>query len=283
MKQQQDTNQARDRDPEHLHCTPDAEVQCSISELGVATLTLNRINKHNAFNAEIIQGLLGYLRKLKHQPGLRVLVLAANGKHFSAGADLEWMMSMAEHSVKENRADALELASLLYELDTFPAPTIAQIQGSAFGGALGLICCCDIAIASPDARFCLSEVRIGLLPATIGPYVCRAIGQRQARRYMLTAESMDAATAQQLGLLHEISEQPGTRVEERVALLLENSPQSLAQTKLLCQLCDQHEIDPALMKKTSKLIADIRVSPEGQEGLAAFFARRPPAWSPRYE
>ncbi|UXI04015.1 enoyl-CoA hydratase-related protein [Photobacterium sp. TY1-4] len=283
MTQQHNGKPARDYDPGHWHCTADAEVLCTVTESGIATLTFNRVSKHNAFHAAIIQSLLGYLRKLKHHPGLRVLLLKANGKHFSAGADLEWMMSMAEHSVKKNRADALELAALLYELDTFPTPTIAQIQGSAFGGALGLICCCDIAVASPDARFCLSEVRIGLLPATIGPYVCRTIGQRQARRYMLTAESMDATTAQQLGLLHEISEQPETRVEELVALLLENSPQSLAQTKLLCQLCDQHEIDPALMKKTSQLIADIRVSPEGQEGLAAFFARRPPAWSPRYE
>lgn len=283
MKQQQETPPARDQDPEHLHCTPDAEVQCTIAESGIATLTLNRVSKHNAFNAEIIQSLLGYLRKLKHHSKLRVLVLTAKGKHFSAGADLAWMMSMAEHSVKANRDDALELASLLYELDTFPVPTVAHVQGSAFGGALGLICCCDIAIASPDARFCLSEVRIGLLPATIGPYVCRAIGQRQARRYMLTAESIDATTAQHLGLLHEVSDTASIRMETVIAQLLENSPQSLAQTKLLCQLCDQHEINPALMKKTSKLIADIRVSPEGQEGLAAFFARRPPAWSPRYE
>lgn len=271
---------------ENLHAEPNADILCSITKAGIATVTLNRANKRNAFDASLIHTLLGYLYQLKRREDIRVLVLNANGKHFSAGADLNWMKSMAGKTVEENHTDALQLANLLFELDNFPTPTIVNVQGSAFGGALGLICCCDIAIATTDAQFCLSEVRLGLIPATIGPYVCRTIGQRQARRYMLTAERFDAITAQQLGIIHEV-ENTEDEAKKILSLLitqiLSNSPQALTQAKSLCQLCDNQKIDSELKQKTSTLIADIRVSPEGQEGLEAFFAKRPPAWSTTHE
>ncbi|MGR5148450.1 enoyl-CoA hydratase-related protein [Photobacterium alginatilyticum] len=267
---------------ENLHTEPDADVLCSINETGVATITLNRVNKHNAFDATIIRTLLEYLYQLKAQPTLRALILKANGKHFSAGADLQWMKSMVDKPLEENQADALQLAELLYELDNFSVPSIVYVQGSAFGGALGLICCCDIAIADKTAQFCLSEVKLGLIPATIGPYVCRTIGQRQARRYMLTAERFNVETAHQLNVIHEITttqEEASELVTTLTSHILGNSPNAMVQVKKLCQLCESHSIDEELINTTSELIAEIRISPEGQEGLKAFFAKRPPAWS----
>lgn len=153
---------------------------------GVAWLSLNRPEKHNAFNDELIASLIETLEQLEQDDSLRALVLTAQGEHFSAGADLGWMQSMATKTESENLQDAQQLAMLLHKLDTFSKPTIAMVHGAAFGGALGLICCCDIAIGTPESRFCLSEAKLGLLPATIGPYVIRAIGQRQSRRYFLT-------------------------------------------------------------------------------------------------
>ncbi|MCW8329300.1 enoyl-CoA hydratase-related protein [Photobacterium sp. SDRW27] len=273
-------------DTENLHTSPEDDVLCTVTKSGIATLALNRINKHNAFDANVIQTLNRYLLQLKQRADIRVLILTANGKHFSAGADLNWMKSMAEKSVDENHEDATRLANLLSELDNFPTPTIAHIHGSAFGGALGLICCCDIAIATAEAQFCLSEVRLGLIPATIGPYVCRTIGQRQARRYMLTAERFDSSTAQQLGIIHEVRiryEETQQLLTHFISQLLSNSPQALTQAKALCQLCDNHKIDTELKDTTSSLIAEIRVSPHGQEGLKAFFDKRPPAWSAKHE
>lgn len=172
---------------------------------GVAWLSLNRPEKHNAFNDQLIASLLEILDQLSHDTSVTSLVLDAKGKHFSAGADLAWMQSMAAKTEHENQQDAKQLAMLLHKLDTFCKPTIAVVHGAAFGGALGLICCCDIAIGSSDSRFCLSEVKLGLIPATISPYVIRAIGQRQSRRYFLTAELIDAETAQRLDILHHIS------------------------------------------------------------------------------
>ncbi|ELR65666.1 Methylglutaconyl-CoA hydratase [Photobacterium marinum] len=270
----------------NLHTELDADVLCSVSGSGVATLTLNRIHKHNAFDASVVKTLSHYLSLLKERKDIRILVLNGKGRHFSAGADLNWMKSMADKSVQENHKDASQLANLLAELDTFPAPTIAQVHGSAYGGALGLICCCDIAIASAESHFCLSEVRLGLIPATIGPYICRAIGLRQARRYMLTAERFNAATARKLGIIHEVRshyEETDRLLSHLIEQLLHNSPEALTQAKALCQLCHNREIDEELRETTSGLIADIRVSPNGQEGLKAFFAKRPPAWSTRHE
>ncbi|MDW2020208.1 enoyl-CoA hydratase-related protein, partial [Vibrio sp. 704] len=181
---------------------------------------------------------------------------------FSSGADLAWMQSMANSTRKENLVDAQSLARLMETLDTFPQPTIAVVQGSAFGGALGLICCSDIAIATNSAQFCLSEVKLGLVPATIAPYVMRAMGNRQARRYILSGEVIPAVKAQQFGIVHEVKEDEELEscVSEVVASLLLNSPDAMRKAKALCEQCHQNPIDSQLIRYTSQLIADIRVS-----------------------
>jgi methylglutaconyl-CoA hydratase len=194
------------------------------------------------------------------------------------------MQSMAAKTQHENQADAEQLAKLMSSFDRFPLPTVAVIKGSAFGGALGLIACADIALANNDAKFCLSEVKLGLIPATISPYVCRAIGARQARRYMLSAERFDAATALSIGLIHRVSQDAqtlATSVDELINALLANGPLALKQTKALCLRCDEQPIDEPLIQHTSKLIADVRVSEEAQQGLSAFFEKRTPPWAPR--
>lgn len=262
--------------------TRDQDVLCSISSQGIATLTLNRIDKHNAFDDVMIAQLLARLNELQADPAVRVLVLQANGRHFSAGADLQWMRAMAAQSRCDNHRDAARLARLMQTLDTFPHPTLVAVQGSAFGGALGLICCGDIVVATTDARFCLSEVRLGLIPATIGPYLCRAIGQRQSRRYMLTAETIDAFRAMELGLVHQVVDEQPTALAEIIEhfchTLLSHSPAALTAAKALCQRCYATPIDSALITHTSQLIAELRVSDQGQEGLNAFLAKRPPQW-----
>jgi len=255
-------------------------VLCDVDSLGIATLTLNRPDKHNAFDDKLIARLTTHLNTLALHPEVRCLVLRANGKHFSSGADLNWMRAMAAQTAEQNLQDAKQLANLMHVLDTFPHPTIALVQGCAFGGALGLICCCDVAIAGHDARFCLSEVKLGLIPATIGPYVCRAIGTRQARRYMLTAERIGAPQAKQICLIHEVvdNEEMEARVDHFIQAFLTSSPAALVQAKRLCQHCDGQPIDQPLMDLTSEMIANIRVSEQGQEGLNAFFDKRPARW-----
>lgn len=261
--------------------TPE-QLICTIDSSGIAKLTLNRTRKHNAFDGDMIEALLTCLSSLKAAPDVRCLILNANGAHFSAGADLHWMKSMAGKSQHENLRDAGRLAALMHQLDTFPHPTIAVVHGSAYGGALGLICCCDIAIAEQDAQFCLSEVKLGLIPATIGPYVCRAMGVRQARRFMLTAERISATTALDLGLLHSVETDRDAlhlQMNFLIQSILANSPQAVSAAKQLCQRCENHPIDQALINHTSDAIAAIRVSPEGQEGLNAFFDKRRPYWN----
>ncbi|OLQ90986.1 gamma-carboxygeranoyl-CoA hydratase [Vibrio panuliri] len=245
---------------------------------GVAWLSLNRPEKHNAFDDALISDLIERLTELEQDPTLTALVLGARGRHFSAGADLNWMKSMANLSQQENLRDAQQLALLLHKLDTFPTPTLVLVHGAAFGGALGLICCCDIAIGTADTRFCLSEVKLGLLPATIGPYVIRTIGQRQSRRYFLTAEVMDSDTALQLGILHHISETPEKHATNIIDQLANHGPNALRAAKELCLRCDNCPIDQSLIDYTSQAIAAARVSDEGQEGLSAFFAKRSPVW-----
>lgn len=253
----------------------------SIDQRGVATLTLNRPGVHNAFDDAMIAELIAGLDKLAANPALRVLILKANGKNFSAGADLNWMRSMAAKNYQQNLEDAAGLASLMHKLDTFPCPVIGLVQGAAFGGALGLIACCDIAIAEQQASFCLSEVRIGLIPAVISPYVLRAIGERASRRYFLTAERFSATEALSLGLLHEISpdtaslEHKGAQFAEQ---LLQNSPAAQHAAKLLLADIYHQPLSTELINHTSKAIAEIRVSAEGQEGLTAFLQKRQPAW-----
>ncbi|WP_261859036.1 enoyl-CoA hydratase-related protein [Photobacterium sanguinicancri] len=253
----------------------------NIEKNGVAYLALNRAEKHNAFDSNIIAELIEQLTILNNNPNIRALVLQANGKHFSAGADLQWMRSMTDKTPEENQEDAERLAQLMHRLDTFPHPTLCLVQGCAFGGALGLICCCDMAIASPDSQFCLSEVKLGLIPATIGPYVTRAIGIRQARRYMLTAEIIESQVALNLGLIHISTTNIDQARDEWLQHILANAPIALSAAKSLCQACDAEHIDEHLRQTTSEMIATLRVSPEGQEGISAFFEKRPPNWQPK--
>lgn len=256
------------------------DVLWNVDDNGVATITLNRTAKHNAFDACTIDLLIHRLDYLALRTDVRCLVLKSNGKHFSSGADLNWMQSMADSTRQENFVDAQNLARLMETLDSFPQPTIAVVQGSAYGGALGLICCSDIAIASQCANFCLSEVKLGLVPATIAPYVMRAMGNRQARRYILSGEVISAEDAERFGIVHEVKEakQLENAVDSVIKTLLLNSPDAMRKAKTLCHQCHQNPIDQQLIHYTSKLIADIRVSPQGQDGLQAFLEKRSPSW-----
>jgi len=248
---------------------------------GVATIRMNRPEVHNAFDDALIAALTSELRRLDRSLLARIIVLAANGKSFSAGADLNWMRRMAKYSREENLRDALALADLMRTLDGMGKPTIAQVQGAAFGGGVGLVACCDIAIASTEAAFCLSEVRLGLIPSVISPYVIAAIGERAARRYFLTAERFDALEARRLGLVHEVVE--GSALDDTVAKiagqLLKGGPRALAAAKKLIADVSRRPMDDGLSAETARRIAAIRVEPEGQEGLAAFFDKRSPDWT----
>jgi methylglutaconyl-CoA hydratase len=252
----------------------------TIDGAGIATLTLNRPELHNAFDDALIAALLAELRRLAADPRLRLLVLAAGGRSFSAGADLGWMRRTADYSRQENLADALQLAELMRTLDTFPRPTLALVQGPAFGGGVGLVACCDIAIAAETASFCLSEVKLGLIPAVISPYVIAAIGGRQARRYVLSAERFDAHEARRLGLVHEVV--PAAELAAHGAAccraLLHNGPEAMAAGKQLVAAVAQAPLDETLIRGTAVRIAAVRASAEGREGLAAFLEKRQPSW-----
>ncbi|BDM65147.1 gamma-carboxygeranoyl-CoA hydratase [Shewanella sp. NFH-SH190041] len=248
-----------------------------IQQNGVATLTLCRQDKHNAFDEVMIGEMIAALDSLA-QAHCHLLVIKAAGKHFSAGADLNWMRKQAAMDFATNLADAEALASLMHKLDTFPHPTLALVNGAAFGGALGLICACDIAIAAPNARFCLSEVKLGLIPAAISPYVLRAMGERQARRYMLSAETFDAQTAVSLGIVHQLAEDIGAAGQAMTTQLLGNSPQAMQWCKNLIRHQQDGCITAETLAYTSEQIARIRVSEQGQEGLNAFFDKRQPNW-----
>lgn len=247
-------------------------------EAAVARLTLNRPELHNAFDDRMIAELLQALHSVANNTEVRLLVLASNGNNFSAGADLGWMRSMAAKNYADNCADAEQLSLLMQRLDELPLPTIALVRGAAFGGAVGLVACCDIALAESSASFCLSEVKIGLIPAVISPYVMRAIGHRQARRYMLSAERFNAASALAMGLVHELSDDLEQRLAQLQQQLLSNSPAALAAAKNLILAIDQQPLNTATREHTIKEIAQIRVSAEGQEGLNAFLQKRTPAW-----
>jgi methylglutaconyl-CoA hydratase len=244
----------------------------------VAYLTLNRPEVHNAFDDRMIAELLDALGAVRGNNHVRALVLQSNGKNFSAGADLGWMRSMAAKDYDENMADAGELSRLMQELDELPKPTIALVQGAAFGGAVGLAACCDIALAAPASSFCLSEVKIGLIPAVISPYVMRAMGTRQARRYMVTAERFGAEIAQQIGLVHDVVDDLQTAVRPLLDTLVGNSPAAVTAAKQLALDIDQQPLNAATRRVTIERIAAIRVSAEGQEGLSAFLEKRAPNW-----
>ncbi|MFZ3208782.1 MAG: enoyl-CoA hydratase/isomerase family protein [Geobacteraceae bacterium] len=252
-----------------------------IDDLGRATLTLNRPELHNAFDDVLIALLAAELKRLEANAKVRLLFLAGNGKSFSAGGNLEWMRRMGEYNREENLADAKVLAELMRTLNCFNKPTIALVQGAAFGGGVGLVACCDMAIATRRATFCLSEVKIGLLPAVICPYVVAAIGQRACRRYFLTAEQFDATEAHRLGLIHEVVSDEAELKSRGIALadlLLKNGPKALVASKKLIASVYGRPIDEELIADTANRITDLRASEEGREGLSAFLEKRKPLW-----
>jgi methylglutaconyl-CoA hydratase len=253
----------------------------TVASSGVATLTLNRPEVHNAFDDHLIAELSHKLRELDHQASVRVVVLAAAGKSFSAGADLNWMKRMARYSEAENLRDAVALASLMRTLNQMVKPTIARVQGPAYGGGVGLVACCDIAIAGRAASFALSEVRLGLIPAVISPYVIAAIGAHNARRYFLTAERFDANAALRIGLVQEVVDDAAldAAVERTVSELLKGGPKAIGAAKDLIAHVAGRPIDQHLAEETAARIARIRVTPEGREGIEAFLDKRPPDWS----
>lgn len=251
----------------------------STLEGGVLRLTLNRPEKSNAFDDEVIADLTQAFLGAATDETVRVVVLAAAGKYFSAGGDLGWMRRMAGYSHEENLADAQALAALMRAIDTCPKPVLARVQGSAFAGAVGLLACCDIVVSVPSAQFAITEVRLGLIPAVISPYVVRAIGLRQARRWSLTAERFSAAQAKEMGLVHELAdiEQLDSVVQAQIDALLLASPAALAECKSLLAYVDQ-PLSEAVIGETAARIARQRASKDGREGVTAFLEKRNPSW-----
>ena len=249
-------------------------------EGAVLRLCLNRPALHNAFDAELIDALTRALTGAGADRAIRVVVLEAAGASFSAGADMNWMRGMAAASESDNYEDSLALARLMRTLDELPKPTVARVQGAAFGGGVGLVACCDIAIGVPEARFGLTESKLGLLPAVISPYVIAAIGPRQARRWFASAEIFDAQTALQIGLLHQVvpAEALDEAVQRQVSLLLKAGPIAAASAKSLVSRVSRDTDTASQDQANASLIAGLRVSAEGQEGLAAFLEKRSPNW-----
>jgi methylglutaconyl-CoA hydratase len=246
----------------------------------IATISLNRPEVHNAFDERMIADLTAALDVVAARPELRVVQLAAAGPSFSAGGDLDWMRRMAGYSDEQNRADAERLARLLQKLATLPKPTIALVQGAAYGGGVGLIAACDIAIAVEGARFGLTEVKLGLVPAVISPYVIGAIGARWARRLFLTGERFDTDLALRIGLVHEVvaADRLLLRAIEIAVQLKEGAPLAQAEAKALVAQIAGEGADEYLIDHTSRLIARIRAAPEGRDGVASFLEKRKPAW-----
>ena len=247
---------------------------------GVGRITMARPQKHNAFDDGLIADLSAAFEAAGRDDAVRVVVLEGEGKSFSAGADLGWMQRMADYSDAVNLADARKLAGMMRILNELPRPTIARVQGAAFGGGVGLVATCDIAFASQAASFCLSEARLGLIPSVISPYVVEAIGARAARRYFQTAERFDAETARALGLVHEVvpHERLDGRLEELIGTLLDNGPAAMAASKDLIRRVASGPVDDAMVEDTAQRIADIRATDEGREGVQAFLEKRGPNW-----
>ncbi len=252
-----------------------------LREGGVATIWMDRPAVHNAFDAQLISELALACETLDADAEVRVVVLAGRGKSFSAGADINWMKAVGAASIEHNIADAERLAGMLRALATLAKPTIARVHGAALGGGMGLAAACDICVASTRAVFATSEVRFGIIPSAIGPYVLRAIGARQASRYFLSAERIDAATALTLGLAHEVVDDAAldTKLAEITNALLAGGPLAQAAAKDLIRGVDHRTLDDALVQSTARRIAMLRATPEAHEGLAAFLAKRPPAWA----
>ena len=248
---------------------------------GVATVWMNRPERHNAFNAQVIAELTQAFDLLGRDDAVRVIVLAGRGKSFSAGADLNWMKAAGEASLEENLADARRLAGMLGRLADCPKPTIARVHGAALGGGMGLAAACDICIASDAASFATSEVRFGLIPSAIGPYVLRAIGRRQASRWFLTAERISAAEALDIGLAHRVvaADALDAAVEGQVKLLLGGAPFAQAEAKRLIRDIPANRIDAEVAEETAQRIARLRMGAEAREGLSAFLEKRSPQWN----
>ncbi|HWP94563.1 MAG TPA: enoyl-CoA hydratase/isomerase family protein [Gammaproteobacteria bacterium] len=258
------------------------QVLCDIDTRGVATVTMNRPEKHNAFDDALIAALTETFIRLGRDKAVRAVVLTGAGISFSSGADIGWMRAMAGYDEATNYEDALRLAELMSTLDALPKATVARVNGPVFGGGVGLVACCDIAIAASNAKFALTEVRLGLVPAVISPYVLAAIGPRQARRWFLTGEAFTAEKALAIGLVHEVVEPAAldSAVEHQLELLLHGGPKAQRACKELIAQETGHGTSAMrqLRKMTAKLIAQLRVSEEGQEGLTAFLEKRPPTW-----
>jgi methylglutaconyl-CoA hydratase len=249
----------------------------------VRWLWLNRPDVRNAFNDVLIADISRAFADVEASADTRVVVVAARGQVYCAGADLNWMRTMAAFSHAENHADALKVARMFHAVHSSSRPVIARVQGDAYGGGVGLAAACDIVIAADTVNFGLSEVRLGIVAATISPHLVRAMGARQAARYMLTAEKFSAAQAKSLGLVHEVTKSNGLdfEVERQATVLLSSSPAALAATKRLLADVVEAPMDDVLLAATAKCIADARVSPEGREGIAAFLEKRAPAWIPK--
>jgi methylglutaconyl-CoA hydratase len=255
----------------------------SAHRVGVVWMT--RAEVRNAFNETTIAELTETFRALGADPGVRAIVLAAEGPAFCAGADLDWMRRMSQYSHDENRADAMKLATMLRTIHECPKPVIARVHGPAFAGGVGLVAACDIAVASRNAEFCLTETRLGLIPATIAPYVIRAMGPNQARRYFLTAEKFDASEAFRIGLVHNIVplEDLDTTINELLGTLMLTSAEAVTEAKRLVRDLADRPIDDALVADTAERIAAIRQSVDGREGIASFLEKRKARWVAEYE
>ncbi len=248
---------------------------------GVATLTLNRPALHNAFDDALISAMTAQLCALDADAGVRCVVLRANGKSFSAGADLNWMKRMAGYTQDQNLADARALAKLMHTLDTLSKPTIARVHGPAYGGGVGLVACVDIAVGYSEAKFSLSEARLGLIPAVISPYVIAKMGAAYARRYFMTAEVFDAAEAYRIGLLQElvsVEEELDEQIELLIKHLIAGSPDAQRENRALINAVAQRPIATDVIDDTAQRIARVRASPQGKEGIAAFLEKRKPKW-----
>jgi methylglutaconyl-CoA hydratase len=251
----------------------------------IAIVTLNRPAVHNAFNETLIAELTAALRAISRDAAVRAVLLLGAGPSFCAGADLNWMRRVASFSPVQNLADAKRLAAMLSTLNDMPQPTVARVHGAAFGGGVGLVACCDIAIAAQDASFALSEAKLGLIPAAISPYVIEAIGARSARRYFLTAERFTAAEALRLGLLHEVAplEELDARIGGLLGFLMTAGPKAQTDAKALIRAVAHRPIDRIVVADTARRIARLRATPEAKEGVAAFLAKRRAAWVPKGE
>lgn len=247
---------------------------------GIATVILNRPEIHNAFDDALIRRLTLEFQGLGQNPAVRVVVLAAEGKSFSAGADLNWMRRVADYDHNENVEDARALAGLMRTLFELRKPTVAAVQGSAFGGGVGLISSCDVVVAAETAKFALTEVKLGIVPVAISPFVIQAMGPRHARRYMLSGERFDAATAREIGLVHEVRprEEVRARALEVAQAMLDNSPQAMAEVKDLFGYVPGAPVNDELIERVAQHIARVRASAEGREGLSAFLEKRKPSW-----